>query len=179
MRLPAALLVVAILSTPSNAIGQSNWVRSTEIFTRPDNAHSRGTIFINTHTGVTNPRNCLAGEWCEVDLSRDVLPDAKAAFLSGILIVTQGKTVEISDLHVSFKSIDDAEECPVPQTPTCAPYIGQTLTVSAGSGARSPMSVWVPLTNGRFFFKWTASTGGKWPEHASYGVNLTLLAWTR
>lgn len=173
------VVLLATWCTPALAFDPKAWVRSTEIFTRSDNLYARGTVFVNTFTEYSNPPGCARDVWCVVDLSDAVLPDAKSAFLSGMLLVTAGTAVEIADLHVAFKAVSNDETCPVPQTATCAPYVGQAVVALPGGGTRAPLSLWVPLEAGKFHFKWTTSTSGPWPEHASYGVNLTLTAWTR
>lgn len=32
---------------------------------------------------------------------------------------------------------------------------------------------------GKFEFRWDRNTFGQWPQECSYGVNLSLQAWTR
>ena len=36
-----------------------------------------------------------------------------------------------------------------------------------------------PLALGEFEFCWSRTTGGQWPNHSSYGVNLGVHAWER
>lgn len=114
-----------------------------------------------------------AGTWYTVDLAPfGVEEDAKAAFLSGILIITRGTAVETADVHVTMARADDT-------TADCSKYIGQTIEATAGGGQRSNMATFVPLSQAKFKFCFYLNTPGQWPDNSSYGINLTLQAWGR
>lgn len=135
---------------------------------RNDNSKTPNCIFVNTYTG-TGP---APGVWHEIDVTLLGVPeDAKAVFLSGILIITHGTTVETGNLTVSLRRYGD--------TLNPGNYIGQSIECAVGSGQRSNMSSWVPLNGGRFEFQWNRGTQGQWPEHCSYGINLALQQYVR
>lgn len=127
-------------------------------------------IFINSYTGdgtVAHP----PGMWSTVDVSSIVPPDATAIHLTGFLIITHGTTVETADLTVAFRHTSETWEYG---------YIMQTVEASVQNGQRSNASAWVALDANRCFqMKWSRSTQGQWPDHASYGVNLSLDAYLR
>lgn len=52
-------------------------------------------------------------------------------------------------------------------------YIGQTVEASIANGQRSTMSTWCPVSNGKIEYQWRRSTTGDWPDHCSYGINLS------
>ena len=143
-----------------HAYDSSVWEKATEIYIRKDNSITRGDIFINTFTGVTKPDGCTMDTWCTVDLSELVPKSAISVFLSGILIITHGTSLETADLNISFRSIENDELCPTPQTPECVQYIGQAVEATVGNGQRSNMATWVPVKNGKFQFRYHTSTGG-------------------
>ncbi len=156
------------------------WTRMTEIFTRNDNAYSRGDVFVNSYTGVHRPPSCAAGQWCTIDVTDYGVPaDAKAVFLSGILIITHGTKPELADMFVGFRAYGDAAVTGDLPFPGGTWYVGQVIETDTQSGQRSPMATWVPVRDGKFQFTYSVTTPGTWPDHSSYGVNLTIQAWGR
>lgn len=144
------------------------WVGATEIFTHPSHPAGPVPIFINSYT-YTGPS---PGGWIQIDLKPyGVTADAKAAFLGGILIITHGTSQQTCDLTVSLRAPGS--------TLAAGNYVGQTVESHVGGGQRSNMSAWVPLVNGIFEFQWNRNTFGQWPQECSYGINLSLQAWTK
>lgn len=126
-------------------------------------------IFINTYTGAgvsTYPENT----WVDVDVSAITPIGTKAIRLDGILIITHGSTVEICDLTVAFRAVQNFEYG----------YIMQTIEADTTGGQRSNAGAWVALdANRKFQMKWKRSTSGQWPTSCSYGVNLSVTAYLR
>lgn len=144
------------------------WQESTSIFINPDNTKRPAVVFVNSYT-ASGP---VAAYWATIDLKPYGVPaDAKAAFLSGILIITHGSNVVTCDLSVALRApgsqLDPGN------------YIGQTIEAKPENGMRSNMASWVPLVNGTFEMQWNRSTQGQWPTDCAYGINLSLQAWTR
>jgi len=98
--------------------------------------------------------------------------DAKAAFLTGMLLITHGTTSEVADIHLTAAA--DGE--PI----DCTKYLGQTVE-QTNSGQRSNAAFWVPLTNGKFKFCYVlpSSVTASWPVGSSYGINFSLQMWGR
>lgn len=144
------------------------WVSSTQTFTALDNSKAPIAVFVNSYTGAGVGANI----WQTIDLKPfGVAADAKSAFLSGILIITHGMTIETCDLTVAVRAPGSVF--------SAGNYIGQTIETQVASGQRSNMSTWVPLVNGSFQFQWNRSTMGDWPDQCSYGINLSLQAWVK
>jgi hypothetical protein len=124
-------------------------------------------IFVNSYTG-TGP---AADAWQTIDVSSIVPATTKAIRLEGILIITHGTTVESCDLTIAYK---------VNGTALDPGYIHQTVEASVSNGQRSTAGVWIALDpKKKFQFKWHRSTSGNWPDHCSYGINLSLTAYLR
>ncbi len=153
----------------------TKWASAQEILTPTGPPPT--AIFINTYNGygVTIPWNgYIYGKnaWTTVDLTPHIPADAKAVFLQGILIITHGANVETADLTINLRP---------PSSPEAgANYEGQTIEAMVGGGQRSSFAAWVSVENGKFQFWWNATTSpGNWPDWSSYGVNLTVQAFTR
>lgn len=101
--------------------------------------------------------------------------DAKAAFLTGMVLITHGNKSESADIHLTV----GAEGDPNFQCNAQNYYLAQTVETSIGSGQRSNAAFWTPLTNGKAKFCYWVSTSGKWPTNSAYGINFTLQAWGR
>lgn len=131
-------------------------------------------VYVRVNVSDPYPDPALVpGTWYIVDLAPfGVAADAKAAFLSGLLIITHGTTPETADLHITFARPDDA-------VANCSKYIGQAIEPFVGGGQRSNMATWVPLVGGKFKFCFNTATGGTSPANSAYAVNLTLQAWGR
>lgn len=122
-------------------------------------------IFVNSYAGLGPP----AGQWTEVDLTpHGVPPDAQAAFVSGLLLVTHGTTPQICDLTIYFRKPGDTAE---------PNYVGQAIEAHVSGGQRSGFAAWVALLGGKFQYKWGRNTFGQWPSECAYGVNLRLQAY--
>ena len=80
-------------------------------------------------------------------------------FLSGILIMTHGTSLETADLNISFRSVENDELCPTPQTYKSVQYIGQAVEASVGNGQRSNMETCVTAKNGKFQFHHASTEG--------------------
>ena len=107
---------------------------------------------------------------------------ATMAFVSGIEIITGGTSVETNEpaIYITFARLDDAAA-------DCTKYIGQAVVPNltdsvtganiVGGGVRSNVSTVIPLKDGKFKFCFRTTTTGAWPDHPSYGVNLTVQMW--
>ncbi|WP_155730992.1 hypothetical protein [Pseudoalteromonas luteoviolacea] len=128
-------------------------------------------VFINTYTGAGTVKH-PQGEWSEVDVSGLVPPDVIAVFLSGNLLITHGNKPETCNLTIAYRNSGETHEYA---------YLGQTIEAHIGSGQRSAHSTWVPVKDGKFEIKWEANTAhlGTWPNHCSYGINLSLVSYLR
>lgn len=144
------------------------WAKSSEFYTNPDNSKAPAPVFVNSYS-YTGP---TAGGWVQIDLKPyGVAADAKAAFLSGLLIITHGTSQQVCDATVSLRAPGSGLQA--------ANYLGQVVEAHVGGGQRSGFASWVPLVNGVFEFQWSRSTFGQWPQECSYGINLSLQAWTK
>lgn len=147
------------------------WTPSETFSTATDNPKAPVVIFLNTYTGY-NADIFKQGEWATVDLKPYGVPaDAKAAFLSGILIVTGG-----GDIMLAFRGMGD--------TLDCANYLGQALEWESSGGIRSTQATVVPLNNGQFqvCFKGLSYPDVKPPvvnTVPSYGMSLSLQGFWR
>lgn len=105
-----------------------------------------------------------------VDLTGKIPSDAKAVFLSGLLVITHGTTVETCDMHIYFRRSSTVPEWT---------YIGQSVEAHVGGGQRQPMFVILPVENSKLQFKWYGSTftNGNYPEHCSYGVSFRIAGY--
>lgn len=125
-------------------------------------------------TNCVDPPTC--NQWASNPITVDLAPfgiaeDAKVAWLSGMLIITHGTTVETADIHVTFAAYGGPIDC--------TRYLGQTVEPHVGGGQRSNMSTLVPLSERKFQFCYFLNTPGEWPDNSSYGINLSIQAWGR
>jgi len=166
----AADLTQAPSSGPLSS-NQSNWIEGSTVgVTKRSPTQANPVIFLNTFTGNGLER-FPENTWATVDTAGLIPPTAKAIFLTGVLIITHGTSMETADLVVHFRADGESYDYN---------YNWQTVEASTQNGQRSPMAVWVPLSEtGKFQFKWRRSTAGQYPEHSSYGVNLSLNAYLR
>lgn len=149
-------------------LAAADWVEGSIAGVRNDNSKAPIAVFVNSYT----PAGPGAGQWVSIDTAPMGIPaDAKAVFLSGVLIITHGTTQQTCDLQVSLRAPGDQLNA--------GNYIGQTIEASVGNGMRSNMSSWVPVKNGHFEFWWYRSTYGQWPSECAYGINLSLQQYIR
>lgn len=118
----------------------------------------------------------LGPQTADTPITVDLTPygvsaDAKVAQLTGIMIITHGSTVEIADMWLTFAAAAASIDC--------TKYIGQVVEASLEGGQRSPLTVMVPLTNGKFQYCYHVTTPGAWPTNSSYGVNMSVQAYWR
>lgn len=149
------------------------WLKLDELYVTPSPARIYSGNVVYVERGVAVPLGPQqAGVWHMVDLvPYGVSPDAKVAFLSGMLLITHGTTPELADLKVVFKRPSDSTGC--------EKYMGQVIETDVNGGQRSGFASWVPLEDGLFVYCYTVTTPGGYPEHSSYGINLSLQAWGR
>lgn len=161
------LLILSFFVTQL-AIAQT-WVQSTQIYTALDNTKNPVPVFSNSWTGQGIPAD---GNWYTVDLKPYGVPaDAKAAFLSGILIVSHGDFAGTVNMYINLRAPNSS----VP----CANALGQVVDAFVGGGQRSGFSSWVPLVNGQFqvcLLPTPTPVAQSWP---AIGANLSLQAWTK
>lgn len=162
------LLILLLLSSASYAQQSGTWTEGTIFGVRTDNTNAVNALFVNTYT-ETSPSD---GKWTTIDVTALGVPaNAKAVTLTGILIITHGMTPELCDLHIAIRAVGDDLHP--------GNYIGQVEETSVTGGQRSTMSTLVPLREGKFEYYWTRSTQGNWPNHCSYGINLSLQGYIR
>lgn len=146
----------------------ADWAEGSTFGVRTDNTKTPTAVFLNSYTGVGVP----SGQWQTIDVSTLGIPaDAKAVFLSGILIITHGSVTQTCDLQVSLRGYGD--------NLAANNYIGQAVETHIGGGQRSTMSAFVPVIDGKFQFLWTRSTFGQWPGECAYGVNLSAQGYVK
>lgn len=108
-------------------------------------------------------------EWITVSVADRVPDRAKAIFLTGRLIVSNGSKPVTGNMTLAFRRKGETKEFR---------YQHQACICNSPENARSGVAVWVPLDkNKEFEFKWTRSTFSQWPEQPAYGMNLSLNAW--
>lgn len=169
------------------------WVKLSEIYYTPTQARLYGSggstlncgapagsvslcnaVYIQTHGA---PGTNEGPQTPNVPITIDLRPfgvadDAKAAFLSGILVITHGNASELAEVRVTFAADDGSPF-------DCSRYLGQAGEASIGNGIRSNMATWVPLTGGKFRLCYYIGTPGNWPANSSYAINLSVQAWGR
>lgn len=155
------------LSLAALFLTAATWTEGTIIGVPTDNPKRPVVVFANSYTG----EGPSAGQWATIDVSEHVPQDTKAVFLSGILILTHGTTAETCNLTTTFRAPGS--------THPASDYNGQAVEGAIGNGIRSTMSLWAPVVDGKFEFQWNRNTGGNWPAHCAYGVNLSLQAYAR
>lgn len=154
------------------------WVKLNEFYYTPTQVKlyplggDGAAVYVMTH--LPSPLGPQAmDQWHTVDLTAAGIPaDAKAAFLSGMLIITHGTTVETADIHLTFREHGDASA-------DVTKYIAQSCEAHVGGGQRSTMATWVPLKDGKFDFSYHIATPGAWPTNSAYGINLSVQMWGR
>jgi hypothetical protein len=164
----------------------------------PQNAWLEGNVIGVINPGVAansdNPRTEIiyqnavyddgylpaGADWYTVNAGKTVygvdngIPhDAIAIMLSGVLIISPGYATESADLqlyirrHGAAPSDGDIYLC------------AQTTAVAPGNGARTNFTTMVPVVDRKFDIWWHRSTGGYWPDHASYGIIAWPIAYVR
>lgn len=178
-RLCALLLAVFALSgaaaTPARIEGSDSAVLTGD---------SPSVVFLNTFTGAgywTYPR----GQWVAVDLKPyGVPPDATAALLHGLLIISMGSAPDSALVSVHFRRPGSGADC------ANSTAYADIFNVPSGS-VRAPIMDIVPLENGIMevciktkwgspgngiaLHDWEASFGA----FPSFGVNVRLRGWLR
>ncbi len=145
----------------SSAANCGEWVTG-QVYVRDDHPKAPIAIFINSYTSY-GPMN---GSWQQLNVSALGIPsEAKAVFLSGLLIITHGTMAESCDLTISFRAPGNDLDA--------GNYMGQTVETAIGGGQRSTMATWTPIKDGKIEFQWNRSTFGQWPTSCSYGINLS------
>lgn len=174
------------------------WVKLSEIYYTPSQARTYGSngvincggapcnaVYVQTHLPVGSDEGpqatiCVDApactKWTSAPVTIDFRPfgvaeDGKVAFLTGILVITHGSTVETADIHVTFAAAGSPIDC--------TKYIGQTVEADVGGGQRSNMSTLAPLTDGQTQMCYYLNTPGRWPTNSSYAINLSIQAWGR
>jgi hypothetical protein len=152
----------------------SFWQKSTEIYTDKRSSKHPIAIFMNSMNAANFIPPNIGGQnqWHRIDLKPlGVSADAKSAFLCGLLVITHGTNPQEGQVTCSFKSPSS--------TMHHANYMGQSIESHIGGGQRSNIATWCPLENGEFDFSYNWIGDGLWSANCSYGINLSLQAWTR
>lgn len=191
-------LLWLILFLSSSALAEAPphplpWERVEEIYFTPSQVRMYGpdnVVYIQCQ--IPQPYGaCRPNVWHRFDLKPlGVAPDAKFAFLSGMLIISHGYVFETSNLTVTFRRPGD-------NAASCAKYLGQAqatqnmsppLLTQGGDpyivpvdSARSNMATWVPVSNGEIDWCYAYSGAvGLYPHGGSaYAINLSVQAWAR
>jgi hypothetical protein len=120
-------------------------------------------VFVNTYAWPASPEPAC---WHELSMAQLGFPaSTKAILVAGILIITHGYAEEIGNMTLTFREYGGTRTPGNYQMQVCAPKVGD--------GPRVPGFCVVPVAEGRCEFWWNRSTKGEWPEHCSYGINLT------
>lgn len=162
-----AVLIVFLCSitfkTQCKNFDPNEWVEIQKIFVAKKSPSQEQVIFLNTYTG----KGLEPSVWHVIDISNQIPISAKAVNIMGIMLVTRGINEETANMTINFRNLGEEKEYV---------YQGQVIE-NLHSGQRSPISLWVPLTDGKFEFKWDRPHDGKYPEWASYCLNLWINAW--
>lgn len=145
---------------------------------------SPSVVFLNTFTGAgywTYPR----GHWVAVDLKPyGVPPDATAAILHGLLIISMGVTPDSALVSAHFRRPGSGADC------ANSTAYADIFNVPSGS-VRAPIMDIVPLENGIMEVciktKWGSPSNGIAPHDweasfdafPSFGVNVRLRGWLK
>jgi hypothetical protein len=178
---PRSLLLLACVLWAGPVSAQ--WVEGQRIGVSNDNAKRPLAVFVRWDGAGTVPNRAIpARQWVTIDLTNGPqwivngdpetyqpnLPhDAKAIFLSGILVITHpsdGRAV-ICDLTANFRA-------PGSNLPHDS-YQMQTIEASSGNGMRSNAAVWVPVKDRQFEMYWSFTEG------CPSLINLSLQAYLR
>lgn len=144
---------------------KDDWIELNKIHVCKHAPTQQQVIFCNSFTCMGPECN----EWHIADVSHIVSSEAKAVNLTGILIITHGTSHEIANMTLYFRRWGEDQDYL---------YCDQVVEAHICGGQRSPLSIWVPLSDDKKFeFKWTRSNDGQWPLWSAYGINLSLNAW--
>jgi hypothetical protein len=152
------------------------WLKLDSVYVTPGPARMYTNNAIHVLTRM-QPGDALGpqdqGVWHTADLTPfGVSEDAKAAFLSGILIITHGLANEIAWMTVVFRRPGDQTDC--------SKYIGQVAETSASGGQRSGLATLVPLKDGKVEYCYRIPPNmPSWPDASAYGINLSVQWWGR
>jgi hypothetical protein len=162
-----AIVAVTQLQRPSDL----GWTEVGHIGVRNDNSKAPIAFFVNTEDLPGGP---AAGIWHPIAVRDLGMPyDVVSVFLSGILIITHGTTVESCDVTVALRAPGDSL--------SAGNYIMQTIEASVGNGQRSGGASWAPVKDGVFEIQWNflPAGAGDWPLHCSFGINLSAQQYVR
>lgn len=160
------LFVLSLLLFCNSSFAQ--WVEGSTVGVRADNSKTPGSVFVNSWTG-SGPQ---AGAWTRIPISQFGMPDdVISVFLTGIIVITHGRTPQICDMQVAIRAPGDMLDA--------GSYIGQAVEVDIHGGQRSNMSTWAPVRDGHIEIIWNRSTYGQWPDECAYGMNLSAQAYLR
>lgn len=143
-----------------------HWVEGSTIGVRVQTAREDNLISVNSYA---SPTSFPAGEWHTVDVTAQGVPlDARAVYLSGLLVITHGAAPGICDMAVSMRAFGSTQQ---PR------MMGQVVEAHAGGGQRSTFGHWVPLSEGKLQFYWTRSTWNQWSNAPDGGCSYGMAAW--
>ena len=154
---------------PSVSVTQFNIVTS-QVRMYADNPIYFGT---NISNGGNYGTQTSQNVWHRDDLKPLGVPaDAKAAFLSGMLIITHGTAAGTANVQMTARKVGDNNS-------DQSKYLMQTIEAHVGGGQRSNASFWVALSNGEFEFSYSHNQTVPWPTGSAIGANFSLQAWAR
>jgi hypothetical protein len=178
---------VALFITCSPAPAQSpQWVSASEFFYNPGSSKRPIAVYASSvravgtcfHISPEIQCNPPPDVWIDQDVIELGLVNAKAAFLSSMLVITPNTAI-IGTPLVAF-------ECRVPgsSSPHTRNWNGYTIGQSGSApelgavGARTPISLWCPVVDGKIEWMWhNENSAGGVPD--DYLVHLSLQAWVR
>lgn len=157
----------------------TNWVKSTEFYTNPDNSFYPLICFFNSVNDPSVAPNVPAGMTLNIFTTIDLKPhgvaeDAKYALIGGIFLITGNANITLAFRAPGSTQIIDGSY-----------YDEQALSPYSSGGDRSVIFNCVPLVNGCLELN---LKGTKYPDDGTpfqigqtpaVGVNLKLKGWGR
>lgn len=152
------------------------WVEGALLGVRDNNSKRPVAIFMNTVAPASSwvPRYMQPNYWHTLDLTNDpwLVPlDAKAIFLSGIMIISHGTDQGTADTWATFRAPGDD----LPHDS----YQIQAIEADVSAGQRSTCALWVPVKEGKVEFYWHHNQTSSYPQGSAVGMNLSLQAYIR
>jgi len=148
------------------------WAKVKELWITPSQARMYGPGAVQSLIGTDSPAGCQEpGTWCRADLKPFGVPDdAKFAFLTGLLIITHGTGEQLAAISLTFRQVGDTSA-------DCDKMIAEAVETRIGSGQRSGVATWVPVTNGTVEYCFNVVGQSGWPDWSAFGLNLSVQAW--
>lgn len=161
-------LLVWLVAAP--AFAQTSWIETSIVGFNPDNSKAPTALYFGGDfpawdDAAAIPYALTPDTWHLVTLPYTVPADAKAVFLSGLLILTNPSTIGICNLTVTFRAPGSTWDS--------GNYQLQTASTAGSGGSRAPASTFAPVVNRQFEVYHTRTPG------CPALVNLSLQAYFR